>query len=153
MTTTFRTDSRAAVLAVLNTRKAASPTLLRMTYRARPGSFPQTPCAYVGASSERITYTYQTRTRTMTGFEVVVVDTLTDASETEDRMDVLVDLLVDDFGAAYASVSGGGGLLQLTSVTDTEIALEGPNGAAIYRAAVFGFGDPVNPTFIMEGRP
>lgn len=152
MATTFRSDLTAAVLGVLNAQIAATPTQLKKAYTARPGSFPETPCAYIGARSERITYSAQTRARTMTGFEVVLVDTLIDATEALDRMDDLVDLLVDRFTAAYAAVSGGGGLLQLTSVTDADITLTGENGSVIYRGAILGFGDPANPTFIREGR-
>lgn len=151
MATTFRSDVVGALRTVLLARKASSPTLLRAVYNSRPGSFPETPCAYIAGRSESITYSAQTRARTMTGLEVVVVDTLIDASETGDRMDDLVDLLVDDLTAAVAGVSGGGGLLQLTSVTDADIVLTGDQ-AVTYRGAILGFGDPANPTFIREGR-
>lgn len=151
MATTFRSDVVGAIRTVLLARKTASPTLLRAVYNARPGSFPETPCAYIAGRSERITYSAQTRARTMTGLEVVVVDTLQDASEVADRMDDLVDLLVDDFTTAYNSISGGGGLLQLTSITDADVTLTG-DVAVTYRGAVLGFGDPANPTFIREGR-
>ena len=148
--TTFRSDVVAALRTVLLARKAASPTLLRAVYNARPGSFPETPCAYIAGRNERITYTAQTRARTMVGLEVVIVDTLSDASETEDRMDDLIDLLVDDFTAAKHGVAGGGGLLQLTSITDADVTLTG-DVAITYRGAVLGFGDSANPTFIREG--
>lgn len=152
MTTTFRADTVAAVRAVLVARMAASPTLLRKVYNAMPGGFPETPCAFIGPRDEDITYTAQTRSREMAGLSMTVVDALVDASEEADRMDILIDLLVDDFTAAVATISPGGGLLQLTSVRDTDIILTGPNGTATYRGAVFGFGNPANPTFIMEGR-
>ncbi len=151
MVTTFRADVVGAIRAVLLARQVTSPALLRAVYNARPGSFPETPCAYIAGRSERITYSGQTRERAMVGLELVIVDTLIDASQVEDRMDVLVDLLVDDFTAAYAAVSGGGGLLQLTSVTDADVVLTGET-AVTYRGAVLGFGDPANPTFIREGR-
>lgn len=151
MATTFRVDVVAAIRTVLLARQTTSPTLLRAVYNARPGSFPETPCAYIGARNERITYTAQTRERAMVGLEVVIVDNLIDASQVEDRMDVLIDLLVDDFTAAYAAVSGGGGLLQLTSVTDADVTLTGEQ-IVNYRGSVLGFGDTANPTFIREGR-
>src|SRR5687767_8069568 len=97
MPTTARTAAVAAVKAVLVARKATSPTLLRAIYNARPGSFPETPCAYIAGRSETITYDANTRARTFNGLEVVIVDTLNDSIETADRMDVLIDLLVDDF--------------------------------------------------------
>jgi hypothetical protein len=151
MATTFRSDVVGAVRTVLLARQTTSPTLLRAVYNARPGSFPETPCAYIAGRSERITYSAQTRARTMTGLEVVIVDNLIDAAQVEDRMDDLIDLLVDDFTAAYNAVSGGGGLLQLTSITDADVTLTG-DVAVTYRGAVLGFGDPANPTFIREGR-
>jgi hypothetical protein len=152
MATTFRSDVTAAILTVLTAQIAATPTQLKRAYTARPGSFPETPCAYIASRSERITYSAQTRARTMTGLEVILVDTLIDATEALDRMDDLVDLLVERFTLAYAGVAGGGGLLQLTSITDADITLSGDNGNVIYRGAVLGFGDQANPTFIREGR-
>src|SRR4029079_11394906 len=90
--------------------------------------------------------TAQTRTREMAGLTVTIVDSFVDASEEADRMDLLVDLLVDDFTAAVSTVSPGGGLLQVTSVRDTDIVLAGPNGTtATYRGAVFGFGSSAHP--------
>ncbi len=151
MPTTFRSDAVGAVRAVLLARQAASPTLLRAVYNARPGSFPETPCAYIAGRNESITYSAQTRARTMVGLEVVIIDNLIDASQVEDRMDDLIDLLVDDFWAATNSISGGRAQLQLTSVTDADVTLTGDQ-AVTYRGAVLGFGDPANPTFIREGR-
>jgi regulator of RNase E activity RraA len=151
MVTTFRADVVGAIRTVLLARKTTSPTLLRAVYNARPGSFPETPCAYIAGRNEFITYSAQTRARTMVGLEVVIVDTLQDASEEADRMDVLIDLLVEDFTAAYAAVSGGGGLLQLGSVTDADVTLTG-DVPVTYRGAVLNFGNTSNPTFIREGR-
>ena len=153
MATTFRSDVVAAVRTVLAAQITATPTQLRKVYNSWPSGVAETPCAFIGNRSERIRYTGQTRTRELVGLEVHIIDTLVDAAETDDRMDDLVDLLVDRFTAAYNAVSGGGGLLQLTSVTDTLLTLPRPNGGdVIYRDAVLGFGDPANPTFIMEGR-
>lgn len=152
MATTFRSDIVAAIRTVLLAQQTSTPTLLRAIYNARPGSFPETPCAYIANRNERITYGSQLRTRTFIGLEVTIVDSLIDASETTDRMDDLVDLLVDRFTAAYAQVGGGGSLLQLTSITDADVVLSGDTGSVTYRGAILGFGDPANPTFITEGR-
>lgn len=152
MATTARAAAVAAVKAVLVARKAASPTLLRAIYNARPGSFPETPCAYIAGRAEQITYSAQTRARTFNGLEVVIVDTLIDAIETEDRMDILVDLLVDDFWAAVPFYAGGG-QLQLGSITDADVVLTGPGDPVTYRGAVLNFGNPSNPTFVREGGP
>lgn len=148
MTVTFRADAVAAVRAVLVARKAASPTLLRAVYNARPGSFPETPCAYIAGRDESISYSAQTVERLMAGLQVVVVDALQDATEEGDRMDILVDRLFEDYLAAYASVSGGGGLLQLTSIADSDVILSGTTGEVTYRGAIFTFGL----TFVRLGR-
>lgn len=148
MTTTARSDIVTAIYDVLVAQQAATPTQLRAVYTARPGSFPETPCAYVGAADEQITYTAGTRTRTFTGLSAVIVDTYMDEQQSSDRMDLLVDLLVDRFTAAYAQVSGGNTILALSSVADSEVELAGPGGPIIYRAVLLGFGT----TFITEGR-
>ena len=148
MPTTFRSDVVAGVLAVLTAQKTATPTQLRGVYSSRPGSFPETPCAYIAGRDEVITYTAGTRARTFVGLQVVLVDAMPDATEAGDRLDDLVDLLVDRFSAAYAQVAGGGSILQLSTISDTEVELSGPSGAVIYRGAILGFGD----TFTREGR-
>lgn len=145
--TTFRSDLVAALRTVLLAQRTATPTQLRAVYTARPGSFSETPCAYVGARDEVITYDAGTRTRTFTP-TVIIVDTFADVSEAEDRIDDLVDLLVDRFTAAYAAVAGGGSITQLSTVTDTELETPGTSGPVVYRAAVLGF----DRTFISEGR-
>jgi hypothetical protein len=147
MTTTFRSDVVAALVAVLNAQKAATPDQLRKVYPARPGSFPELPAAYVGPRDEVISTGSQIRTRTMAGLTVVLVDSFADNIETGDRMDDLVDLLVDRFSAAYAQVPGGNNLLQLTSVADTEVEVSG-DPPVTYRGCVLTFGG----TFISEGR-
>lgn len=149
MPTTFRSDVVAATLAVLTAQKASTPTALRAVSSSRPGSFPELPAAYIAGRDERITYSGQLRTRTMIGLSVVLVDVYADNTESGDRLDDLVDLLVDRFTAAYAQVSGGGSILALSSVSDTEVELSGVNGPILYRGALLGFGE----SFITEGRP
>ncbi len=146
--TTFRSDVVSAIIGILNAQKTATPTQLRAVYAARPGGFSEVPAAYIGERSETITHGGQIRTRTMTGLTVVLVDAFVDAAEAGDRMDDLVDLLVERFTAAYAAVAGGSSILQLNAVADTEVTVAGDAGAAIYRGCVLSFGD----TFISEGR-
>lgn len=148
MTATFRSDIVAGVLAVLAAQKATTPTQLRAVYSSRPGSFPELPAAYISNRDERITYSGQLRTRTMVGLTVVLVDVYADNTESGDRLDDLVDLLVARFTAAYAQVAGGGNILALSSVSDTEVEVSGVNGPILYRGALLGFGE----TFITEGR-
>lgn len=148
MATTVRAAAVAAISAVLVARQTASPTLLRRVHTSRPGSFPEIPCAYIGSRDEQITHTSGLRTRTFPGLTVVLVDALPDPVQTADRMDVLVDLLVDDFTAAYAFYSGGG-ILQLQGVSDTDVVETGTSGPdTIYRGCILTFG----PTFATEGR-
>ncbi len=144
----WRADVVEAIRAVLAAQKAATPTQLRAVYTSRPGSFPEVPCAYIGGRDERITYSAGLRTRTVTGLSVVLVDALADSQQTGDRLDALVDLLVDRFTDAYAAVAGGSSILAVSSVADTEVETAGANGAIVYRAVVLGF----EGTFITEGR-
>lgn len=138
MATTARSDMVAHIRSVLVVRQTASPALLRKIYNARPGGFPETPCAYIGPRDETLTVDAQTKHRQFAGLSFVVVDTIPDASEEADRMDDLVDLLVGDF-MARRNVSGGGGQLWLSSITDTDITLQGPNTTVNYRGAIFTF--------------
>lgn len=146
MSSTARSDMVAHIRAVLVARQAASPSLLRKVYNAQPGAFPETPCAYIGPRDETLGVSAQVRTRQFSGLTAVIVDALVDASEEADRMDDLVDLLVADF-ATNRNVSGGGGKLELSSISDVPIVLDGPNGRAVYRGAVLTFGN----AFISEG--
>ena len=147
--TTFRSDVVAAHLTILHAQQTATPDQLRKVYSARPGGIGETPFAFVGERSETISHGSQLRTRTMTGMTVWICDTFVDASETEDRLDDLVDLLVERYTAAYAAVPGGGGLLQMSSAADSEISFASSAGVTTtLRAVVFGFPD----TFITEGR-
>jgi hypothetical protein len=139
MTTTFRSDVVAAVLAVLNAQIAATPTQLRKAWSSRPGAFPETPCAFIGGRDEQITYTAGTRNRQMVGLTVTLVDTFNDNTETGDRLDDLVDLLVDRFTAAHSQVAGGSSILELASVTDSTEEVGGVNGPILYRSVILGF--------------
>ena len=146
--TTWRSDVVAGVLAVLAAQKTATPTQLRAVYSSRPGSFPEVPAAYIAGRDEDIGYSFGLRTRTMRGLQVVLVDAMPDPIQAGDRLDDLVDLLVDRFTAAYAQVAGGNSMLELSGVTDTEVETPGANGPVVYRGAILSFGR----TFITEGR-
>ena len=144
MGTTFRADSVAGLMTVLNAYKTAHPTLLRGVYSARPGGAAfEKPCAYVGSRDEQVSHDSGTRTRTLSGLQVVVLDTFPDNAQNADRMDVLVDGLLDAFTAAPHAL-GGNSVVSVTSIADTEVQM----GEAIYRGAVFTFGTAV----AQEGR-
>lgn len=143
MATTYRSDIVAALVAILEEESTASPTLLRKVYPSRPGSFGETPVAWVGPRDETITHDAGTRTRTFAGLQVLIADAYRDNQQTGDLLDDLVDELVDRF-----DVPGAAGVqkvpnsvIQLTSVTDTDIELAKPDGGSvIYRGVVLTFG-------------
>lgn len=107
MTTTFRQDIVDGILAVLNTYIAANPTLLVRAYRSKPINVAagDLPAAYVDLRNEVIRHDAGIRDRTMSP-TVVVVDRYADAIETGERMDIVVDGLVDAFTAAPQLTSG-----------------------------------------------
>jgi hypothetical protein len=99
MATTFRSDIAGGLHTILLAFVAANPTLLRRAFRARPASWTtDLPAAWVEVRNEAITHDAGVRTRTMQP-TVLVVDRLTDNTETMDRMDDLVDALLDHFTA------------------------------------------------------
>jgi hypothetical protein len=141
MPTTFRQDLRAALVAVLTEFRVENPGLLRAVHAARPESLGELPAAYVGPFAETITHTAGTRERAMRP-SVLVVDTLEENAETAQRLDVLVDLLVDRFTANVRRI--GTSIIEPVSVTDGELAV----GDAFYRTVEIGF----DRTSIREGR-
>lgn len=95
--TTFRADLVAGMGACLADFIAANPTLLRRWFRIRPPSFTtDLPCAYIALRPEQIRFDSGTRNREFSP-SIVVVDALTDAGETFDRLDILTDALVEHF--------------------------------------------------------
>jgi hypothetical protein len=139
--TTFRVDLVDALYDLLVAYQAANPTLLRRVYRTRPSAFQELPSAFVGPRAETITHTAGTRERAIDP-SVVVVDTFTDNVETGDRMDVLMDDLIDVFTAGVRQI--GNALIEPTAVTPGELEASG----AIYRAESIQFAR----TSIREGR-
>lgn len=144
MSTTFRADVATGLLAILDAFRAANPTLLRATFKARPPSpVNDLPYAYVNGRSETITHSNQIRRRVMRP-EVIVVDALTDNVETVERFDLLVDALIDHFSASPAVTPN----THWDAMSVDDILEELPDGT--YRAGVrFSF---TNIT-AQEGRP
>lgn len=148
--TTWRADLVAALVAILNDQRTATPTLLRKVYASQPGAFNELPVAYVGARPEAITHDASTRTRTIQT-EVWVVDTYAgDNVQDGDRMDQLVDALVDRFDVPGNVQRVGSSIIELTSVTDTDYPVTNPVTGQVtnYRACVFTFGKNAK----LEGR-
>lgn len=129
MASTARTVVVTQVKALLDTWIAANPTLLRQCWRSRPAKVAETPFAFIGGRNEALRHDSGTRDRTFT-IQVVLVDTLTDNIESGDRIDPLVDLLVDLFTANPHAVSATT-VIEPVGVEDVEI--EYP--PVIYRAS------------------
>lgn len=127
MATTFRSDAAAAIQTLLTTFQTANPTLLRKVKRARPENVGETPVAWIGDISETITHDSGVRGRTF-AIPVAIVDQLSDSDENADRMDDLVDALIDVFTANPHAVANC--LIEPTGVS--ELGIEGPfHGVAI----------------------
>lgn len=149
MPTTFRAQVVAAHVAILGDQKTATPTLLRKVTSSRPGSFSELPLAYVGSRDESITHDAGTRTRTFDGLTVELVDAFADATQTEDRLDQLVDYLVDRYDLPGNVQRVPNTIIELTSVADGELAVESGNGqSTFYRRVTLTFAR----TAIKEGR-
>lgn len=146
MATTFRADIVAAIVTILQAQATATPTLLRQVHSSRPGSLPELPAAWVGSRDENITHDSGTRTRSFDGLTVVVADGFSGEVEAQgDRLDQLVDALVDRFTEGVSAVPGT--ILELTAVRDAEVAF-GTEPVTYYRAVEFRLGR----TFVKEGR-
>ena len=141
MGTTWRRDLRAALLSIVTEFRVSNPDLLRGTSAIRPESIAELPFAWVGEIRESITHTSGTRERASTA-EVVIVDRLGENSATEDRLDLLADLLLDRFTAEVRRI--GTSIIEPVSIDPSEIEV----GDGVYRALTFGFGR----TSIREGR-
>lgn len=144
-TSTFRNDVAIGVTGILATYQAAHPTLIRSTARRRPSSLASTelPCAYLAGRTEKLDHDSGTRSRDML-VAVEVADTLVDSVEAAERMDVLVDGLLDAFTAAPHGVSAGT-VLEPVGAEDDEL----PIGQG---AALLAIGRITLRIRIMEGR-
>jgi len=97
MATTVRADLVAGIGTMMQAFITANPTLLLAHLRSRPPSVGgDVPFSFCDLRPEQDHYANGLRDRVFTP-SVVVVDRLTDNGETMDRLDVLVDKLVDHF--------------------------------------------------------
>jgi hypothetical protein len=149
VTTTWRADVTAAVVAILNDEVAANPTLLRKAYPSRPGSFGETPAAYISGRAESITHDSGTRTRTFDGLTFTIVDSYRDNIQTTDPLDDVVDNLVDRFDIITNVQRIASSIIEITSIVDVDVELLRPDGTTVaYRGVVFTLGR----TAKLEGR-
>lgn len=106
MTTTFRANVRAGLLAVLQGFQTANPTLLLSTYRARPEGFTgDYPIGFVDSTPETIFHTSGVRDRTMSP-SVALVGEYRLNGEHADQFDVLIDTFLDYCTARPHIVTG-----------------------------------------------
>ena len=140
---TFRADTTANLLTVLNAYVTANPTLLKRAYKARPASSPDVPFAYIDGRSETIRFDQGTQNRVLSGLSFVVVDKISDNGETADRLDTLVDGLVSHL-AGYPQLGATYGVWSQLNVTDEDW----PFGDYDFAAVRFAFPD----ISLMEGR-
>lgn len=142
--TTFRQDVNDGIASVLVAFQAANPSLLRVVYTERPASLAagELPAAWIDSQPETIKHANGIRTRTQRPV-VGIADRAPEAEEFSDRINYLVDALVDAFTAAYHAVSGTS-ILQMTGIEDIDI----PEGAVHLSGVQFTFGE----TAVAEGR-
>ena len=131
MATSFRQQIRAGCFTVLETFKAANPTLLYEVRDFPPESY-HTPLAYVEkAVSETIRHDSGTRQRTVR-VNVVIVNKLVSNDQATAEQDALVDGLLDAFTATPRAASNSTVIAPI-SVSDTELS---DNNGNRYAAAV-----------------
>jgi hypothetical protein len=148
MATTARADIVAGFTTMMNAYIALHPTVVKRHFRIRPPSLDtDLPCTYLDLRPETVAYTSGTQTRTFSP-SLVVVDRLTDNSETIGRFDLAVDSLIDYIGG-YGGPFGGhitaSSVWSNMTVTDES----GPDGESYFAVVRLAFPD----LSIVEGRP
>lgn len=120
---TLRVEYRTALAAILDDFRAANPTLLRQTHRARPATF-NPPLAYVGPFNEP-TIEHETGNRLsrpdLRG-SLVLVQGVYDNAESSEKLDVLTDALLVYLATQHARVAGQ--LLEAVSAEDVELNIK-----------------------------
>lgn len=95
---TLRSSAHAKLVEV----RDANPTVLGQVHKARPASLSIVGVsAYVGDCRPSMRFTNQLRQWTGTELDVVLVSGPTDNEETQDRLDVAGDLVLDAFSADH----------------------------------------------------
>ena len=148
LNTTFRQDVHAGIVSTLNAFRSANPTLLRKVWHARPGSYTlgELPCAVLGNLSESIATANGIRQRNFDGFTVDLVDRSPDNEEADDRMNQLVDAMLDYLTAAYHSASG-------TSIVEPIGVTDGDSGAISEGSNLYWYSNVITfRAYVAEGR-
>lgn len=133
---TFRADVVAGIVSRANAYRTANPTRLRRVYTARPSAFAELPAAYVGERAETLAIDAGTMRREILT-SLVVVDTLVQNEQTEDRLDIAVDGLLSLL-ASDANAHLSGGILEPIAVQDADLDVAGPEQVIHYRSSLIG---------------
>jgi hypothetical protein len=147
LNTTFRQDVHAGILSTLTLFRTANPTLLRAIWHARPASYTlgELPAAVLGDFTESIAVRNGVRQRQMDGFTVTLVDRAPDAQEADDRMNALIDALMDYITAAYHSASGTS-IVEPIGVSDGDVGISEATNLSWYSNVI------TFRAYVMEGR-
>jgi hypothetical protein len=139
VTTTWATDLTAAIVAIWQDQATATPDGVRKVYRSQPGSFGETPCAYIGDRAETVTHDAGTRTRLST-VTMVLVDTYRDNLQTSDLMDVTADYITDRFDVTTNVQRIGSSIINYDGYRDQDITFTRPDGTTVsYRGRLFSY--------------
>jgi hypothetical protein len=147
MTTTFRADVRAGMVAAVQAFITANPTLLRKVHTSRPTNFAgDIPFAYIDLLAETATHTEGTRERVMAPSVVIVSRPLDNETQVA-AWDVLVDLLADHF-TSYPQFTANSIWDRWTLTEEGEEVQTAPDSIRVFPTVRFTF-DNVS---LREGR-
>lgn len=146
MATTFRTDIRAGMLAVVQSFATANPTMLAKVHKVRPTTFAgDIPFAYIDLTRETASHTAGTRERVLSPSVVVVAAPLDNDTQVA-AWDTLVDALADHFTDNPQFTANT--IWDVWTVTDESEEIESREGTRTFPAVRFTFGN----VSIREGR-
>ena len=130
------TQFRNALYTLLTDQQAATPTLLRMVFRAKPGGVGEKPMAWLDEFDDDLGYDAGTRARTMLT-NIIVVDTFkADLITVADPFDQLRDALIERFTANSAVIPST--VLECIRVSGGDITLASADGSGVtFRGQTF----------------
>ena len=132
-----RTQIRDALYDIVAAYAAANPGTLRQVYKARPGSFPETPLAFIGSIVTTWTHTGQLRQTVPTSAaDIVFVSKITDNVEAKVALDLAADSIANEISADPHVIGANTSAAPIGSI---EEAIE--VGAVVYTAITLTVGD------------
>lgn len=147
LNTTFRQDVHAGLVSTLNAFRVANPTLVRKVWHARPDSYTlgELPCLVLGNLTETISTANGIRQRQFTGVTVEVVDRAPDSQEADDRMNQVIDAMLDYLTAAFHMGSA-------TSIVEP-IGVDDGDRGLIRESTVYWYSNVITfRAYVAEGR-